>query len=485
MARPAALTPMRADVARRMRRTAAQLDADHPETVAGGHVRDAARVLEHGSDDGAKRHLDAAMEVLTPRNLYRHGITDDEGHATAKLHLHEVNRHRLAVQDIEDAAARNDHIRERAAARQAAPSGGAPDGAAPSIGAQLSNVVELKAQSWMAERRDLNGRWSGGVVGPSFGARGVEVGNRKSRLDRGSASMQQVLFGKHVSKKEGGDLAAMFGHVKAAPSPKKERAALTKPQRKVYDKLRNRGRTHAHAYIIASKFSPEAIKATLMAGPVGQATELVGPKGYEHGWIKVSDAGGYHGRRVHGKITPARPLGYVTGVYNSLNQTITPRHSRPVRVSHVTADDKALPAPVQRKGMIARLMPAASFAGDHGNLVVTLSARTAALERTPAPRGKPGGPGLYDVKGMGHTAYYQQVVKALIEKRGMPPGKAYAIARAALRKWMRGGGHVHPEVRAAAAKAEAGEVARQARAHTSHATAAWEVADTLIELAVT
>jgi hypothetical protein len=97
-----------------------------------------------------------------------------------------------------------------------------------------------------------------------------------------------------------------------------------------------------------------------------------------------------------------------------------------------------------------------------------LSARTAMLERTPAPRGKPGGPGLYDVKGMGHTPYLQQIVKALIEKRGMPPGKAYAIARGAIRKWGRGGGHVHPEVRAAAARAEGGELERQARAKGSH-----------------
>ena len=77
----------------------------------------------------------------------------------------------------------------------------------------------------------------------------------------------------------------------------------------------------------------------------------------------------------------------------------------------------------------------------------------------------------------------QQIVKALIEKRGMPPGKAYAIARGAIRKWMRGGGHVHPEVVAASARAESGELAKQARAHAH--TAGWEVADALVELATT
>jgi len=100
--------------------------------------------------------------------------------------------------------------------------------------------------------------------------------------------------------------------------------------------------------------------------------------------------------------------------------------------------------------------------------LLEFSARTAMLESTPAPRGKPGGPGLYHVAGQGHTAYEQQIVKALIEKRGMDPGRAYAIARGAIRKWMRGGGHVHPEVRAAATAAEAGELARQARAKAMH-----------------
>ena len=110
---------------------------------------------------------------------------------------------------------------------------------------------------------------------------------------------------------------------------------------------------------------------------------------------------------------------------------------------------------------------------------ILLSAQTARLAVTPAPRGKPGGPGLYGVKGLGHTDYYNQIVKALIEKRGMPPGRAYAIARAAIRRWGHGGGKVHPEVRAAAAAAEAGEVARQGIAHAH----SWADLEAVIELA--
>lgn len=93
-----------------------------------------------------------------------------------------------------------------------------------------------------------------------------------------------------------------------------------------------------------------------------------------------------------------------------------------------------------------------------------LSAQTGRLAVTPSPRGKPGGPGLYNVKGNEHSAYLQNIVKALI-RSGHDSNSAYAIARASIRRWSRGGGHVHPEVRAAASGAEAQENAAQARAH--------------------
>ena len=251
MARLTATGEHKARAARQMRGTAALLDAHHPEMMAGDHLRDAARVLEHGSTDGAKRHLDAAMFMLTPQSLVRHGIRDDDGHADAKHHMHQVNRHRLAVEDIEDITERNRRL----------------------------------------------------------------------------ASMSRAARGQ-----------------------------------------------------------PEPLEPFHLPPPTG-----------------IAAAGS----------SPA----------------------------------------------------------------VLLSARTPMLERTPAPRGRPGGPGLYHQKGMGHTAYLQQVVKALIEKRGIPPSRAYGIARASIRKW--GARSKHPEVRAAAGRAEAGELARQARAH-AHAAQAWEVADVLL-----
>jgi hypothetical protein len=85
-----------------------------------------------------------------------------------------------------------------------------------------------------------------------------------------------------------------------------------------------------------------------------------------------------------------------------------------------------------------------------------LSAQTARLSVTPHPYGKPGGPGLYGVKGLKHSDYFEQVVKGLM-KSGKDKATASAIAWGALRRWARGGGNVTPEVRAAAIKALAQE----------------------------
>jgi hypothetical protein len=257
MAGRAVLTgPMKSDTARRMRRTAQVLADSHPEMVTAGHVRDAARVLEHGSLEGAKRHLDAAMETLTPRNLYRHGVTDDGGHAHAKTLMHQIHRHRLAVMDIEDAHGRNRQVMANRAAQRA-----------------------------------------------------------------------------------------------------------------------------------------------------GQKTNQMPDQGPQ-------DA----------------------GLFSNLD----------------------------------------------------LSARTAMLERTPAPYGKPGGPGLYGVAGNKHSDYFEQVVQALMRKRGMDRAQASRIAWGALRKWRSGGGGVHPEVSAAAGRALGQEAAAGARAH-GHAGAytSWQAIDLAVQLAAT
>ena len=50
------------------------------------------------------------------------------------------------------------------------------------------------------------------------------------------------------------------------------------------------------------------------------------------------------------------------------------------------------------------------------------SAETGRLAVTPAPYGKPGGPGLYHVKGLRHSAYLEQIVHALMTQAGHGQG---------------------------------------------------------------
>jgi hypothetical protein len=97
-----------------------------------------------------------------------------------------------------------------------------------------------------------------------------------------------------------------------------------------------------------------------------------------------------------------------------------------------------------------------------------LSAQTAALEVTPAPYGRPGGPGLYGVKGQKHSDYFEAIVGAMLRK-GKTKAEASAMAWGILRRWAAGGGRVHPEVRAAASAALAEEAAKSGHSHASDA----------------
>jgi hypothetical protein len=150
--------------------------------------------------------------------------------------------------------------------------------------------------------------------------------------------------------------------------------------------------------------------------------------------------------------------------------TVAAKHAK--EVSRMAANERDL----------QRYAPTVKTANayDWGDLlsVIEFSARTAMLERTPAPIGKPGGPGLYHVKGLGHADYFQQVRNALM-RRGVPEGRAHAMTWSILRRWASGAGKVHPEVRAAAAKAVAEE---EAKAH-SHAVT-WDDVASVVGLAV-
>ena len=107
------LTPMRQDTAKSMSKLADQMKETGPDIDAHQHVRDAARQLRAGNEEGRQRHLRAAMFALTPQSLHRQGIHNDDGHTAARSAMHGVHRHLLLVKDIQDVAAKNQRLLAR------------------------------------------------------------------------------------------------------------------------------------------------------------------------------------------------------------------------------------------------------------------------------------------------------------------------------------------------------------------------------------
>jgi len=301
------LTPMRHQTAKSIRKLAADVQESHPELIVHQHLRDAARVLESGNEEGAQRHLRAAIGSVTPQALMRHGIHTDDGHIQGKQAMAGIHRHLLLVKDIQDVGAKNRAALERHA--------GGDEAASPPLPVP-------------PPRPDPNAGYGPGA-----------------------------LAQKPTARQPGGD------------------RALNAP-----DRTNSGGSDPA------------------VADPAGPQ-----PKGSKQ--------------------------------FAREGKAVINHHAR-------TWDELA-------------------------GLVVDLSAETGRLAVTPAPYGKPGGPGLYGVAGLKHSDYLEQVVQALM-KRGMDKGKATAIARGSICKWM--AKSKHPEVRAAAGVAEGEEIAAQARAHAHSVT---------------
>jgi hypothetical protein len=191
---------------------------------------------------------------------------------------------------------------------------------------------------------------------------------------------------------------------------------------------------------------PKQLAARYEAGAV---LDLVGPGGFQHGWKPGGPTAADHDKAA--KL-------HTQAAAKAKDPAVKAMHVRRAKVHAQVAKKLRSLSPVPA---------AAGLAYGWGDLsaFIDLSAKTAALESTPALYGKPGGPGLYGVAGNKHSDYFEQVVKGLMTKRGMDKGQASAIAWGVLRKWAHGGGGVHPEVAAAASKALAQESAASAKAH--------------------
>ena len=98
---------------------------------------------------------------------------------------------------------------------------------------------------------------------------------------------------------------------------------------------------------------------------------------------------------------------------------------------------------------------------------------------THEPIGKPGGPGLFHMKGAQLPAYIQHIRNDLMTERGIPESKATEMAIGLCEKWARGGADVKPDTRAKAAAAVAEWEKLRAQAHASRATITASSADDL------
>ncbi len=163
MSRIVQTTPMKVRTSAGIRRLAAQVVQTFPDMSVHDHLTDAARELDSGRTEGARRHLNAAIEGFAPLQIIRHGVHDDQGHMAAKLYMQQAYRHLLNVRDIEDVRQANDGLAaERRAAALAlkgtamSPSSqpvpvGAPNGAAGPVAAAPAvapQAQHLKALSW-------------------------------------------------------------------------------------------------------------------------------------------------------------------------------------------------------------------------------------------------------------------------------------------------------------------------------------------------
>jgi hypothetical protein len=397
------VSAMKSDEASRLRRLAAKIEIDHPETVVHGHLRDAARALDSGRVKAASRHLSLARHTLTPLQLYRHGVTNGADHATARLNAGEIDRRMLALRDINDIE--QDNTEETAARR-----------------AQQAAEAERKA--------DPNR-----PMGPA----NMRPGEQSSPVRQSGSS---------------------------------------NPTTGEKQNMANLAEWH-HAM---------------------SAIELVGPKGWEHGWHYVGGPGlpaspghsasrpapktkrvqvRHEGIGTHGVYLDGKRVGGIVSLGGGLHYA-SYEDGRP-STPHGSATDAAKYIVKAARNPVPQTIQTAN----------EFSAQTGALATTPHPFGKPGGPGLWDVKGMELPPYIQNIAHALLRKgRAKTLGQAIAMAKAATSRWA-AGKNTTPEVRAASAATNADWAAKRARAHAHALTRqdlrqiwelAWQISERVIEL---
>lgn len=422
-----------------LRELSGQLGVELPGMTTPDHLIDAARAVERNNLDGAGRHLDLAQHTLTPQSLYRHGHTDDEAHAHAKAGMYQVARHDLLIKDLKDAHEHNvNAVNITAQARQARRQ--PPPGAAPPAQRPAQAAPPAAPGQYPASKNLANARRALELVGPKgyehgwkyVGGPGLPAPKSKPTFsyEGKPGSFEHARAIRDLSKyfKQEGELAT--GPNTFSPHAEIIKTALFNAAKSMIMRRMDAADLHMDM----------AEKAAARLGPTQRRI--------------------VHAARLSLKSVPKGEVG------DSVREPNMPSY-----LTHNYPGPGYYPGSSSPEGYPVNPNPLAVGYSNSGR-GVELSANTARLAVTPAPLGKPGGPGLYNVPGGKHSDYMEQIVKGLIEKRGMDKDRAYRIAWGALRKWSAGGGSVHPEVRAAASAALAEEKAKGAAARASHGHAA-------------
>ena len=555
--RPAPVGPAKQRASNHVRRLAKEVARTFPDMSVHQHLTDAAHEIDGGRMDNAKRHLDAAISSFAPLQLMRHGIHDDEGHRAAKDFMNQAHRGRLLVMDAQSMQGENDGLAERRKdAQVSALQARAMRNAQPDPAGKTGKDVASPDAPDKPGSHQIAASWDSvlhaielaGKTPPHETASGRRALKAKGQTAYGTSfPVPNISYLKKAINSIGRAPAAKRGVLKSFL--KRRAAALGAPA-------------------LAANLTAEQLAAIDLAVSGGQVIDLVGPKGYEHGWHYVggpglpSSPGGGSGRRrifmggkqvsthayqqamnanaqIQGLKTPfphagmpvtahQEPLGLghiplsqagqydgmegirgalgngkgvVTGTYNHRTETIRDSRGHVHKVIsvdpsaaragyHGSMNNPNLPAGLKaydqalKTGAVYRQLyktyrgpnaqPGAQtvqFSGwDRVVKAIELSADTGRLASTPHPFGKPGGPGLWDVKNMELPPYIQNIARALLRTgRAKTLSQAIAIAKGATNRWSKGGGHVSPEVRAASTATNADWDAKRARAraHTA------------------
>lgn len=416
---------MKQQIAGSLSNLAGQAKDAHSQTIVHQHITDAAGQVRRGNLDGAKRHLNAAIHTLTPLQMSRHGVADDASMTAAKQTMQKVHRHVLKIQDVQDTAAANEQklqaAREKA---QADRQQKLDDKQARLDDASRNAFTDARAARQAQAQKDLGGKRP-------------EITSLSSQLDfaynpaepRGAHGEWIKGLGE-IGKLEYKGGPGSFAHARA---------------------IRDLGNTYAPSGELAvPALSP--YNSEMRTALYNVARSVVQRN------MKAANA------HIASAMAAARKIG--PGAQADVEKVRRSLADVPAGAPSGRNEPRNLP-----RGVIYDTGPDPTYKGAGfrtGSLGMQFSAQTAALEATPAPIGKPGGPGLYNVRGAKHSNYFEQVRNALMTRRGVSEGTAHAMTWGILRRWARGGGHVHPEVQAAAVKALAEEAATAASAKAQH-----------------